>query len=263
MNIKVRTISQLPESESIGNNDVFQISKQSNGINYNSHKVKYGTIVNSVNSTILEKLTNDYNLKKPTINEILTTTSNHSVSINNINKKIDTINTNINQITTETPEWNINNKITNFISPNTNAKLVQSSDNTNKFYTFRFDSSSPRKYTDEQQINKTGNLFCYGWITAPKTIDPAEAWVGIETKNSNGQWVLTSLQPWIIGENSTVMQYIGFNCPVQQNTKIRITTGFLITDFSRSFAGRGLVVNVESSSFGQNITNTFIGYVLG
>jgi hypothetical protein len=44
---------------------------------------------------------------------------------------------------------------------------------------------------------------------------------------------------------------------------LRITTGFTITDFSRSFAGRGLVINLDSAKINSNINNTFIGYVLG
>jgi hypothetical protein len=45
--------------------------------------------------------------------------------------------------------------------------------------------------------------------------------------------------------------------------EVRITTGFTITDFSRSFSGRGLVLNIESNKIYSNINNCFIGYVLG
>jgi hypothetical protein len=44
--------------------------------------------------------------------------------------------------------------------------------------------------------------------------------------------------------------------------KIRITTGFTITDFSRSFSGRGLILNVGSKKLMSNINNSFIGYIL-
>ena len=110
-------------------------------------------------------------------------------------------------------------------------------------------------------MNKTGNFFCYGWITAPKVIDPADAWVAVEAEIAQGQWMMIALSPWIIGDKSNIMQYVGFNCPVQVGVNIRIRTGFQITDFSRSFSGRGLVINTESPN--QNINNTFIGYILG
>lgn len=131
------------------------------------------------------------------------------------------------------------------------------------FMVFNFSNPSNTQVTNSINISKTGNLFCYGWITAPKVLDPANAWVAIEAKMTNDNWAMIALQPWIIGDKSSVMQYIGFNCPVQENMQIRIRTGFQITDFSQSFSGRGLVLNVGSEAQDSNINNSFIGYILG
>jgi hypothetical protein len=93
--------------------------------------------------------------------------------------------------------------ITDFISPNLDGKIINTSKD--NFYIFNFNKDNKIKYTNSLQISKTGNFFCYGWITAPKVIDPADAWVGIEAKNENGDWMLISLQPWIVGNNSNIM----------------------------------------------------------
>ena len=74
---------------------------------------------------------------------------------------------------------------------------------------------------------------------------------------------MIALSPWIIGEKSNILQYVGFNCPVQKDLIIRIRSGFKVADNSRSFANRGLIFNVTSTATRSNINNTFIGYILG
>lgn len=203
--------------------------------------------MNKINSTIDNKLNTEYLFNTRTTTELREKIDINSTNISELETNITSIDSSIKNLTEVTPKWNIKQKTTNFISPNAIGKIIHNpSDRNHKFLLFNFDKDRKTKYTESQIVPKTGNLFCYGWITAPKVIDPAEAWVGVEAKNNNNDWILISLQPWIIGNNSNVMQYVGFNCPVQQNTHIRITTGFTITDFSRSFSGRGLVLNVES-----------------
>lgn len=270
--MNVRTVSSLPEvknEEIISNVDLFPISQFNSSINsYESKKLSYMKLYDSIENNIGSFLNNDYKL---TTNTITTINGN----INNINNKIGsettkntilnrikTNETNISNIQNNTPSWNITTSSgtsinsNGYISPNSNTKVKGTN-----FLSFQFNEG--RKYTNTQTIQKSGNLFCYGWITAPSVIDPANAWVGIEAKKGTSDYMLIALQPWIVGDNSNVMQYIGFNCPVQKNMVIRITTGFTITDFSRSFSGRGLVVNVNSSATYSNINNCFVGYVLG
>ena len=261
--MNIRTVSQLNEANEIVDNDLFSISKYNTANNYSSQKITFGTIIKKIDSTIDNKMNKEYSFTKTTVSNLSNNISNNENKIQTLSSDISIINSNINDLTKVTPDWDLYNKTSNFISPNKPGKIVKDkTDNQNKFFVFKFDKDNPSRYTDSQIIPKTGNLFCYGWITAPKVIDPAEAWVGIEAKNKNNDWILISLQPWIVGNNSNVMQYIGFNCPVQQNMEIRVTTGFTITDFSRSFSGRGLILNVQSDVNQSNINNCFIGYVL-
>lgn len=156
-----------------------------------------------------------------------------------------------------TPEWDIKN-MDSYIIPSSRGVVGR-----DHMMIFNFSDRDNPQITTSNIIPRTGNLFCYGWITAPKVIDPANAWVAIETKLNGNNWAMIALQPWIIGDKSSVMQYVGFNCPVQENMQIRIRTGFQITDFSQSFSGRGLVLNVGSEARDSNINNSFIGYILG
>lgn len=262
--MNVRTVSQLNEALEISNEDLFQISKYQSSNNYMSQKITFSNILNEIKTNVDNKMNNEYSFNTKTIPDIYEKITINKNEIKLLDKNITEINSSIKNLNEHTPSWGIKDKNSNFISPNLAGKVIKNpNDSDNKFFIFNFDENKKIKYTDSQIIPKTGNLFCYGWITAPKVIDPAEAWVGIEAKNKNGDWILISLQPWIIGNNSNVMQYIGFNCPVQRDMEIRVTTGFTITDFSRSFSGRGLVLNIESEKINSNINNCFIGYILG
>lgn len=257
--MKVKTVSRLPEATNIGSEDLFQLSKHVTGYDnrYNSVKIKYETVLSTIYDTVDEKISEKYNLSVDTIENINLFLESNGEDILYLSNNIKINQERIADLEEVTPEWDIKN-MDSYI--NTETRKIIGSD----FILFNFSKPDHIQTSTIQTINKTGNLFCYGFITAPKIIDPANAWVAIETKmNNSNNWAMIALQPWIIGDKSSVMQYVGFNCPVQANMQLRIRTGFQITDFSQSFSGRGLVLNVGSNAQGSNINNSFIGYILG
>lgn len=110
-------------------------------------------------------------------------------------------------------------------------------------------------------INESGYLTVYGWLASGPNMKPAQAWVGLyaQINTPNGQkWVLVQVQPWIIGANSNVMQYVGFNIPVSMGTRLKIKTGFNVNGNTSGFEiTDGLTFNGEGS-----MPNTFTGYVI-
>lgn len=200
---------------------------------------------------------NMYGLYENVIPDLSGNISELSDDVVNIEDDINNIRNSIEGLSSITPEWDIKNTTT-YIAPSKSIKV-----NGDDFMVFNFEDG--KKNTESCKVKHSGNMLCYGWITAPQTMDPADAWVGIEVASSQNshEWKLLALQPWIIGSKSSVMQYVGFNCPVQAGTYIRITTGFQIKDFGQSFAGRGMVFNIKSDAKTSNINNSFIGYILG
>lgn len=257
--MKVKTVSRLPEAINIGNEDLFQLSRKVDGYDnrYNSVKIKYETVLSSVYDIVDDKISEKYSLEEDTIGNINQSLENNNKNIFKLSDDVILNKERIEDLEEITPEWDIKN-MDSYIIPSSRDVVRR-----DHMMIFNFSDRDNPQITTSNIIPRTGNLFCYGWITAPKVIDPANAWVAIETKLNDNNWAMIALQPWIIGDKSSVMQYVGFNCPVQENMQIRIRTGFQITDFSQSFSGRGLVLNIGSQSQGSNINNSFIGYILG
>ncbi len=135
-----------------------------------------------------------------------------------------------------------------------------------QFLHFRFDdggydSSEYIKNTDGDTLanadlcQRSGNLVCYGWLADKGNVAPQNAWVALYGY-VQGQWVILQLQPWIIGQKSQSLQYVGFNVPVKAGLYLKIMTGFPVDGTNSGFqSGRTL-------TFSTGEPNSFVGYIL-
>jgi hypothetical protein len=114
------------------------------------------------------------------------------------------------------------------------------------------------------KCKKTGWLTMYGWFADNGDVVPQEAWVGVfgqmcynSTNNqSNIAWMPIQIQPWVIGEHSSNLQYVGFGFPVRKGLQLKVRTGFNVNGANTAFnEGNHLVL--------ENIQpNTVVGYII-
>lgn len=104
-------------------------------------------------------------------------------------------------------------------------------------------------------VKQTGNLVMYGILADNGNVDGRTAWVGLFAEIS-GTEILISLQPWVIGQKSTIMQYVSFNLPVKAGLKLSIRTGFPVDGTNSMSQGS------NSAMHGLNAVNSFVGYVI-
>mgnify|MGYP003370721930 FL=1 len=88
----------------------------------------------------------------------------------------------------------------------------------------------------------TGNLVVYGWLADNGNVAAQEAWVGLfgyvtigDIQSQRKRWVALQIQPWIIGQKSQALQYVGFNVPVKKNMQLKIMTGFPVNTMNSGF----------------------------
>ena len=117
------------------------------------------------------------------------------------------------------------------------------------------------KTTNEVTMGYSGNLVIYGYVSAPKNIQTSQCWMALEAE-INGGWKMIQLQPLIIGQKANFFQYVGFNAPVAQGLKVRISTGFLPNLNSSGYANSGLVYALNSSNNDIQEMNAFYGYII-
>lgn len=116
---------------------------------------------------------------------------------------------------------------------------------------------------DVVTVNETGNLVVYGWFASNSIVQAQEAWVGLFGKihvgNSNNEkWIALQVQPWVVGSNSQILQYVGFNIPVMKGLQLKVMTGFPVNG-TNSGTQRGNTLLFKSEG---NIINTCVGYVV-
>lgn len=102
----------------------------------------------------------------------------------------------------------------------------------------------------------------YGWLADNGNVNPEECWVGLFQEIENGDGTvrptLIQMQPWIIGQNSQIAQYVGFNVPVRKGTKLKIMTGFNVNGQNSGFGQSNSLMISRSGS----LVNTFVGYIV-
>ena len=100
-----------------------------------------------------------------------------------------------------------------------------------------------------------GQLVVYGWTADNGRVLAQEAWIAIYGYVDN-KWMVLQLHPWIVSQNSSILQYIGFNIPVKRNLKIKIKTGFPVNMTASGFN------NKNTLTFNNGQINTFVGYII-
>lgn len=283
--MNIRTISQLnriSNPDDITNKSLIELSLFNlETLNYSSNAVEVKTFTSKLSSDINENLKTVYGL---TLNNVPIKSSDLSSTITNIissDISFSGTKTFLQSPTVPPPvtlksvtnKEYVDDKITdspiyiktNSILPNAftieNIPIARSSDNL--LHWELLNKISGGKVQSTEQVAKIdGNLVCYGWITPFDLVDPASAWVVLECF-INGNWVIVQLMPWVVGNNSLEMQYISFNVPVKKGVKIRITSGFGVNYNKTTYQNRDntLIYNVVAT--GTNITNAFVGYVIG
>jgi hypothetical protein len=148
----------------------------------------------------------------------------------------------------------------NFLSPSTtyvDTDPENSTPNTvfdeENFMVWRFDQDgrdSSQFILDQYSNQKagpvfakhTGNLVVYGWLADNGNVAAQEAWVGLfgyvtigDIQSQRKRWVALQIQPWIIGQKSQALQYVGFNVPVKKNMQLKIMTGFPVNTMNSGF----------------------------
>ena len=108
------------------------------------------------------------------------------------------------------------------------------------------------------EIKETGWLVVYGWVTANAQVSPQTAWVGLYGEFGDS-WTLLQVQPWVVGQNSQIMQYVGFGIPVKAGMHLKIKTGFPVNG---SASGAQTYSHTLLLSERGNTVNCFVGYVI-
>lgn len=109
--------------------------------------------------------------------------------------------------------------------------------------------------SNEIECTDDGQLVVYGWTADNGQVLAQEAWIAIYGYIDN-KWTVLQLHPWIVSQNSSILQYIGFNIPVKQNLKIKIKTGFPVNMTASGFN------NKNTLTFNDGQVNTFVGYII-
>lgn len=143
-----------------------------------------------------------------------------------------------------------------------------------KFYFWRIDQngqdSSNAVYDTRskssdgyEEMRDTGQLVMWGWLADSGKVEPQNAWVGLfarvkyEGGNNTYVDVPVSIQPWIRGEYASTLQYVGFTVPVQKGLKLKIKTGFAVSDASSGFQSGSTMTFID-----RWVPNAFFGYVV-
>lgn len=118
--------------------------------------------------------------------------------------------------------------------------------------------------TDGVECTKTGWLVVYGWLASNAEVAAQQAWVGLygmvktADATASAEWTLLQVQPWIIGQSAQVMQYVGFNVPVNVGLRLKIMTGFAVNGSNSGLHyGNSLMFSNKG-----NMPNTFVGYIV-
>lgn len=142
-----------------------------------------------------------------------------------------------------------------------------------KFYFWRIDENDSSKSifdtrsgtTDAyEEMRDTGQLVVWGWLADNGEVSPEMSWVGLFAKVKTSEYDTTlvdvpiSIQPWIRGENASILQYLSFNVPVKKGLKLKIKTGFVVNQqTSGAFQNRGTMTFID-----RYVPNAFFGYII-
>src|SRR5574344_35885 len=277
--MNIRTISQLPKIEDVDditNKSLFETSLyDDSNSTYSSKAITLSVLSKKISENSTSSLLSTYGLTDISGNAIKSSillsniidlscndTSISGVktySISPIFKKIDESN-----LSSAANIGYVINSITNsgsYIRSDSSYTAAMTVDDSNiggSLMQFNLESIGNSKWqSNVVETSKSGTFTCYGWLTDAGSVLPSQAWVALQGLINNN-WIILQLKPWILGTNSSSLQYLGFTIPVKVGLKLMITTGFEL-DLSKTTYQNGsntLVYNPNNP--GTSITNTFI-----
>lgn len=273
MSLNITTISKLQSltTENLNSNDLFWISHPDSGQKYISKNTSLSAITdyakNDVkNSFYLDGMNvTDMNNR---INNVLSGTTTFRgaktfESTPTITGQTSDVNTLAdNSILTKKNITTLaNNLIADGITMVASDSKTQRNPENNTPYTkkdnvdFSLTIDNGKNVSNTQVCNSDGQLVVYGWTADSGRVLPQESWIAIYGK-INGIWTILQLHPWIVSQNSSILQYVGFNVPVKKGLEIKIQTGFSVNMTASGFnTGNTLTFNDGS-------INTFVGYII-
>lgn len=255
----VRTISQLPAlgEKELSGDCLFEISKPQEDDKYTSKKISYETLNNKIQDDSKSFLYKTYKL-----NEDVDFSKIRS-DINTLNGYFD-VNSSNTAIFAKTPcVKNASTKLATETWVKTkinseNASVIAPDSIKSNTYNLTFNNSKTQSEAITLEANQTGNLVVYGWMADDGSdFHPSKCWVGLKAKLKN-EWILLSVQPWILGTYRSQLQYVSFNVPVStgdSGMQIRIDCGFDVGDSSSGSQN-------TDSSLADSVANKFIAYIL-
>lgn len=290
--IKVRSVSDLRKVDFFSDEDILHMSRHIGDGKYSSYalpkQVLFDSIIDSVSLSVAEKY--DFG-DVSSVQELKDTTEQLSSVMRVEHDDIKSVNTavfdntpksksvavldddipnmkQVRDIVTDNGEYISPASYVN-VYPKNYSGQTQWDD---RMYMWHIDNgqNDTSRYVDEnglsepdgKEIKETGYLTIYGWLASNEQVTAQEAWVGLFAKvrqqgGTKEDWIALQIQPWIIGRNSQVLQYVGFNVPVHAGLRLKIMTGFNVNGFSSGTnTGRSLLFNDVGV-----IPNTFVGYV--
>lgn len=109
---------------------------------------------------------------------------------------------------------------------------------------------------------ESGMLVAYGWLADNGNLNPENCWAGlfspIENADGTVKDILVQVQPWIIGDKSQTLQYVGFTLPVRKGLKLKLMTGFNVNGNNSGFGNQNSLMTAKVGS----MVNTLIGYII-
>lgn len=287
-----KSISKFPQASVLGNDDLILISKKTTE-GYSTQKTNLSALVDFSTDGILSSVDNKWNLGNVNVSnlqsDVASILSSDGSTTTKINSKlsfethIPEINVpdqifNDNSIITKTEALNLITNSESFIgndsyidcNPNNCNPVGRTNDDSNLMI-FRIptngnDSSEfiyDGKTNPEGSVicEKTGNLVVYGWLADRGNVLPQEAWVALCGKIKNygsdeTKWTILQVQPWITSDRSHIIQYVGFNIPVNQGLELKIRCGFKVDDTASN------TNDFNTLTFEHVQPNTFVGYIV-
>ena len=260
----VRTVNDLPELTSkIDVNSLFQLEQPVTDDGYTSMKVKYGDLSTQVtNESFNSKFAGEKGDSYTTITKPLNIKNGLLVSdIDNsfFDSSIDYTNSSItpyrrcatqgfvanylvgkmddliiptvmsSSVAISNSDFNEdNNQISVKYTDGSNSPALNMSNSSDgSLREIKLDVFTRHGYTEDFVCNKNGMLVVYGWCADYGSIEPQQCWIALGGYNEyTAKYAILKLEPWIQGQNHTVLQYFGFSIPVQKDLRVRIETGF-------------------------------------
>ena len=139
-------------------------------------------------------------------------------------------------------------------------RIEQNSDDSSE-YVYDTRSNSIDGY---EEMRDTGQLVMWGWLADNGTVEAQNAWVGLfaSMKSEGNDTTQTidipiSIQPWIRGQYASTLQYVSFNVPVKKGLKLKVKTGFQVSNANSGFQSGNTLTFTD-----RWVPNAFFGYII-